>query len=62
MEQFSPRSLRVTAGTDALDNGADISEVQNWLGHANIFTTRLYDRRKMRCASQILGREEFTRA
>jgi site-specific recombinase XerC len=27
---------------------ADIAKVQEWLGHANIATTRLYDRRKHR--------------
>lgn len=40
--------LRVTAATNALDNGADIAKVQEWLGHANISTTRLYDRRGQR--------------
>jgi len=27
---------------------SDIAKVQEWLGHANIATTRLYDRRKTR--------------
>ncbi len=31
-----------------LDHEADIAKVQEWLGHANIATTRLYDRRKHR--------------
>ena len=39
-------SLRATAATNALEHEADISKVQKWLGHANIATTRLYDRRK----------------
>lgn len=39
-------SLRATATTNALSHEADIAKVQEWLGHANIFTTRLYDRRK----------------
>jgi len=38
--------LRATAATNALDHEADIAKVQDWLGHANISTTRLYDRRK----------------
>jgi len=41
-------SLRATAATNALDHQSDIAEVQKWLGHANISTTRLYDRRKSR--------------
>jgi len=39
-------SLRATAATNALSHDADIAKVQDWLGHANISTTRLYDRRK----------------
>jgi site-specific recombinase XerD len=41
-------SLRATAATNALSHDADIAKVQEWLGHANISTTRLYDRRKTR--------------
>jgi integrase len=39
-------SMRATAATNALDNKSDIAKVQEWLGHANVSTTRLYDRRK----------------
>jgi integrase len=45
---FGVHSLRATAATNALDHEADIAKVQEWLGHANIATTRLYDRRKTR--------------
>jgi len=38
-------SLRATAATNALSNEADIAKVQEWLGHAKVSTTRLYDRR-----------------
>lgn len=41
-------SLRATAATNALEHQADIAYVQQWLGHANIATTRLYDRRRSR--------------
>jgi integrase/recombinase XerD len=45
---FGPHALRATAATNALDHAADITKVQEWLGHANIATTRLYDRRGTR--------------
>ena len=45
---FRPHALRATAATSALDHEADIAKVQEWLGHANIATTRLYDHRRMR--------------
>jgi integrase/recombinase XerD len=41
-------SLRATAATNALAHGADIAKVQEWLGHADISTTRMYDRRRWR--------------
>jgi integrase/recombinase XerD len=39
-------SLRATAATNALAHESDIAKVQEWLGHANVSTTKLYDRRK----------------
>ena len=45
---FGPHALRATAATNALDRGADLGKVQGWLGHANVSTTRLYDRRRSR--------------
>jgi integrase/recombinase XerD len=45
---FGPHALRATAATNALDHGADIAKVQKWLGHTNIATTRIYDRRTTR--------------
>ena len=38
----------LAAATNALDHQADIAKVQEWLGHANIATTRIYDHRKTR--------------
>ena len=34
-------SMRATAATSALSHEADIAKVQEWLGHANVSTTRL---------------------
>ncbi len=45
---FCVHSTRATAITNALENGSDIARVQEWSGHANISTTRLYDRRHKR--------------
>ena len=45
---FCTHSLRATAATNALENGADIAKVQEWLGHANVSTTRIYDKRQSR--------------
>jgi integrase/recombinase XerD len=48
VDRFGPHAARATAATNALDAGADIAKVQEWLGHANISTTRVYDHRKTR--------------
>ena len=47
-DNMGPQVMRATAATNALDNGADIAKVQEWLGHANIATTRIYNHRKTR--------------
>ena len=46
--EIGAHALRATAATNALDHNADIAKVQEWLGHANITTTKLYDRRRTR--------------
>jgi len=46
--EIGAHALRSTAATNALDHQADIAKVQEWLGHANIATTRIYDHRKSR--------------
>jgi len=45
---FCVHSLRATAATNALEHQADIAKVQEWLGHANVSTTRMYDKRQNR--------------
>jgi integrase/recombinase XerD len=46
--QIGAHALRATAATNALDHQADIAKVQEWLGHANISATRIYDHRRTR--------------
>jgi len=46
--KIGAHALRATAATNALDHQADIAKVQEWLGHANIATTRIYDHRRTR--------------
>jgi len=43
---FCTHSLRATAATIALDNGADIAKVQEWLDHVSPVTTGMYDHRQ----------------
>ena len=49
---FCMHALRATAAANALAHNADIAKVQEWLGHANIATTRLYDRRQSRAGGE----------
>jgi hypothetical protein len=37
-------AMRATAATNALEHEADIAKVQQWLGHADISTTRMCDK------------------
>jgi site-specific recombinase XerD len=48
VDRFGPHAARATAASNALDQGADIAKVQEWLGHANVSTTRAYDHRRTR--------------
>ena len=54
--EIGAHALRATAATNALDHQADIANVQEWLGHANIATTRIYDHRRTRPEDSRLSR------
>ncbi len=45
-KSYTPHSARATCGTTALNNGARLEDVQKLLGHSDIRTTQIYDRRK----------------
>jgi integrase/recombinase XerD len=45
---FCVHLLRATAATNALVHHADVAKVREWLGHANISTTRIYNKRRSR--------------
>lgn len=45
---LSLRGQATGAGIYALEHKADIAKVQAWLVHANISTTRIYERRQNR--------------
>jgi integrase/recombinase XerD len=45
--------------TNALAHGADIAKVQEWLGHAHISTTRMYDKRRHRPEDSLTFKVEY---
>lgn len=46
--RLGPGTPVETPADNALEHEADIAKVQAWLGHANISTTKIYDRRENR--------------
>lgn len=43
----------------ALEHEADIAKAQGWLGHANISTTCLYDRRGKRAEDSLVYKVKY---
>ena len=54
LTDFHPHSCRATGATNAIENGATLQDVQFWLGHADISTTRIYLPSKTDDASHLL--------
>ena len=46
-EKVTPHSARATFITEALNAGVPIEQVQNTVGHKNITTTKMYDKRRI---------------
>lgn len=56
---IGPHAMRATAATNALEHAADIAKVQEMLGHSNISTTKLYDRRSSNPEESPVFKIEF---
>jgi integrase/recombinase XerD len=56
---FCVHARHATAATNVLAYNADIAKVQEWLGHANIAATRLYDRRQSRPEESSIFKVEY---
>jgi integrase/recombinase XerD len=54
--RLSPHSFRVTGITDLLGQGMPLEDVQYLAGHAELRTTRLYDRRQKKVTRNIVER------
>lgn len=58
-DRLGPHALRATAATSALLNNADLGQVQAWLGHASVVTTRMYDKRSTNALKSAIRRVDY---
>ena len=58
---IAPHDLRRTCATNLLDAGEDLATVQRFLGHADLTTTALYDRRGDQVLRRAAGKVDGTR-
>ncbi len=58
-EELSAHSFRVATITDLIDQGIDISDVQELAGHADARTTKLYDRTNRKATRNLVERISF---
>ena len=54
--ELSPHSFGITVITDLLDQGVPLEDIQRLAGHADLRTTRLYDRRHKKVIRNIVER------
>ena len=57
--EIACHSMRGTAITNLLENGASVEEAQSLANHASIRTTKLYDRRDQRVRRDLVERIRF---
>lgn len=55
-DHLSPHSFRVSTLTDLLESGTELADVQQFAGHADPRTTRLYDRRARKINRNLVER------
>jgi site-specific recombinase XerD len=55
-EGFSCHSCRKATATNLLEQGVELADVQNFLGHADPRTTKLYDQRQLTVTRNIVER------
>lgn len=59
ISNIGAHAMRATAATNALEHAADIAKVQEMLGHSNISTTKLYDRRSSNPMTVLFSKLSF---